>query len=77
MKEKNIGKTEGYIRLALAVIIIIAVFMQPSFALLESFGVIAAFCLVYNFFYSHCYGWQWMGISTYRKTVSCPIDEQS
>tara|TARA_R110002072_G_scaffold50835_1_gene136420 strand:+ start:12874 stop:13179 length:306 start_codon:yes stop_codon:yes gene_type:complete len=75
VKVKNIGKTEGYIRLSLAVIIIVIVFLQPTFGLQESFGVIAAFCLCYNFFYSHCYGWQWIGISTYRNAKSCPVDE--
>jgi len=77
VKVKNIGRTEGYIRLALAVIIIITVLMQPGFGLLESFGVLTAFLLVYNFFYSHCYGWQLIGMNTYRTTVKCPTDEKS
>ena len=75
MTAKNIGKTEGYIRLAIAIVIIVAILLQPTFGLLEGVGVVAAFCLVYNFFYSHCFGWQWMGISTYRETTSCPVEK--
>ena len=77
MKEKNVGKIEGYIRLTLAVVIIITVFMQSEFGLFESFGVITAFCLVYNFFYSHCFGWDWIGMSTYKSTAKCPPEEKS
>lgn len=75
MANKNVGKTEGYIRLGIAAVIVGAIFMQPTFGLWESIGAIAAFCLTYNFFYSHCYGWQWMGISTYRESDTCPLDE--
>ena len=68
--KKNVGRVDGIIRLIIALVLIVFVFTRSTFGFIEGLSCVAAACLTYNFLFSHCYGWRWLGISTYPEDQS-------
>ena len=64
MIERNIGKAERIVRLALAVLLIGWVATGGTFGLTQGIALIAAFALLWNSVFARCYLWRWLGINS-------------
>lgn len=72
MIERNIGKVERVVRLALSVLLVGWVAAGESFGVAQGVALLAAFALLWNSIFSRCYLWRWLGISSCTRRDDCP-----
>ena len=64
MIKKNLGFVERIVRLVLGVSLVVWLYIQPSFGLLQWGTSVIALFLILNALYARCYLWSWLGIDS-------------
>ena len=64
MIDRNIGKTERWVRLVLGIALIAWVILGHEFGITQVLALVAAFALLWNSIFGRCYLWKWLGLNS-------------